>query len=166
MIAIFLVGTFAIPIAQFPMRALQEQMKSAYRMQLQRFADLAYAKFKEDLYKNEISWEILSSPKEKKAVILDNWIDISLSPIGTNKFKRSITLYSIGKKDKQGQEWRLVTFEVKFNPTKNQGRKILKKDENKDGNDVQFTYQVLIQKVNQAVSIPTQEIPVNIIDAG
>ena len=51
LIALVLVGTIALPLAQLPMQATQEQLKSLQRSQSQRLADNGLPKLKEKLYK-------------------------------------------------------------------------------------------------------------------
>src|ERR1043165_9034517 len=70
LIALFLVGVCALPLAQHPMKALQEETRSAYRMQLHRLADIAFAEFKEKIYQQEIPWKEICSPREAKSIFI------------------------------------------------------------------------------------------------
>jgi hypothetical protein len=147
LIALFLAGMCALPLARLPMQALQEETKSAYRMQMHRLADLAFAKFKEKLYQEEISWKEITSPRGKKAlIVLDDKgiVEVGFKPLGIRKFIRKCTLYSVGKKGKSGEELRLATFQVKFTP---QEKKYPLFGKSKAP---VFTYQILITKSNPA----------------
>ncbi|MGC2594776.1 MAG: hypothetical protein WA347_00670 [Rhabdochlamydiaceae bacterium] len=118
MIALFLVGMCALPLAQLPMKALTEVTKSSHRMQMHRLADFAFSQIKEKLYQQEISWKEITNPRGKKAIVLDDGkiVEVGFKPLGKRKFIRKCTLHSVGKKGKSGEESRLVTFEVKFTP--------------------------------------------------
>lgn len=101
------------------MQALNEEIKSAYRIQLHRFADLAFAQMQEKLYKQEISWKQISSPSKNPAILIDDVMTISCEPLGgTRKCNRKVKIHSVGKKNQNGEEWRLVTIKVEFNPIK------------------------------------------------
>jgi hypothetical protein len=145
LIALFLVGSCALPLACFPMRAIQEEIKSAYRMEMPRLADLAFAEFKEKLYYQEFPWDMIASSSENKATVIDDFAEISIDPVGLKKFKRTATMHSIGKKGKQGEEWRLVTFIVKFQPVAGKLKFFQGKKRNKKG--CVFTYQVILEKI-------------------
>jgi hypothetical protein len=154
MIALFLVGTFALPLARFPMQAVQEEFKSAYRMQTQRLADIAFAEFTEKLYCQEISWKEITSSRGAKAVVLDDAVELSFGPLGKKKFSRHGTLHSFGKKGQDSGEWRLATFCVKIT-AQQKGFKLFrtKKSVREFRN---FTYQVLINKSPAPIATPTQ----------
>jgi Tfp pilus assembly protein PilE len=162
LIALCLVGTYALPLAHFPIQAIQEEVKSVYRMEVQRLADLAFAEFKEKLYRQEISWEEIASASKVK--IMDDSVTVSLEPVGTKEFKRSATVSSVGKKGKQGEEWRLATFRVKFEPTKS--RLKLFRGKNKNKASCTFVYQVLLEKKPNLPSAPVQENPPKQIQTG
>lgn len=144
LIALFLIGSYALPLAHFPMRAIQEEIKSYYRIEMHRFADLAFSEFKEKLYLQEIPWEAIAHPVNDKAKIFDDIVELSLDPVGTHKFKRVATVHSVGKKDKEGIEWRLATFRVKFTPSENRFKPFRTKS-----NSRSFTYQVLLKKTTE-----------------
>lgn len=146
MIGIFLICFCVFPLVRLPTRALNEETKIAYRVQLHRFADLSFAKIKEMLYRQEISWKDLSRTSKEAAVPIDDTIAISLEPLGSRKFQRKVLLYSVGKKDQEGEEWRLVTVKVKFKPL------FLNKGESKAPRT--FTYQVLVNQSNPAAQSP------------
>jgi hypothetical protein len=148
MIALFLVGSFALPLAQFPMGAVQEEYKSAYRMQAQRLADLAFTNVKERLYKKEISWKEIAKPRKDKVLILDDVAEVSFEPLGKRKFTRQATLYSIGKAGKNSEEWRLATVRVKITPQEKRIKLFRSKE--KPVKSRIYTYQVLISKSSAA----------------
>ena len=110
-------------------------------MEVQRLGDLAFAEFKEKLYRQEIPWEEIVSSTHEKVNVIDDVVVLSLEPVGTRKFKRTATVHSIGKKGKQGEEWRLATFRVEFKPA--ESRLFRGKNKNKDRT---FIYQVLLEK--------------------
>lgn len=143
LIALFLVATCALPLAQLPMRAVQEEIKSSYRMQMQRLADLAFAQIKEKLYRQEIPWKEISSPINDKFVIIDDIVTISSNVLGDRPFLRKGTIHSIGKQGRDGEEWRLITFKVKFQ-TKDKTKIFRKKD--KALSFCYYNYQLLIKK--------------------
>ena len=147
MIGIFLICFCVFPLVRLPTRALNEETKTAYRVQLHRFADLACAKVKEMLYRQEISWKDISRTSKEAAIPIDDTITIPLEPLGARKFRRKVLLHSVGKKDQDGEEWRLVTVKVKFRPLS------FNKGESKTPRT--FTYQVLVnQKSNPAAQPP------------
>jgi hypothetical protein len=158
LIALFLVGSFALPLAQFPMRSMKEQIKSISRMQVERLADIAFSEFKEKLYKKEISWKQLSVSSDEKAVIFDKDIKLSIAPIGERELKRIDYVSSIGKTTKQGEEWRLVTFSVKFQP-KETNFKLFRRTKSQKNARV-FSYQILVKKISNSstASVETQVI--------
>jgi hypothetical protein len=166
LIALFLVGTYALPLAQLPMKAIREQMKSCYRMQIQRLADLAFAEVKEKLYRQEISWKEISRPATDKATILDDTIEVSLEPLGTRRFYREGTLHSVGKKGKEGEEWRLITFRVLFKP-QDKHFKIFRGKKGVKSSHI-FTYRALVSTsptsppisvAQEGVQTPPTEVP-------
>jgi hypothetical protein len=153
MIALFLVGICALPLAQLPMRAMQQEYKSAYRMQAQRLADLAFAAVKEQLYRNEISWKEIVRDKNDPAIVLDkNTVEISFDDKSTFKFTRLGTLYSVGKKTSSGEEWRLVTFRVKMTPVQ-KGFKLFRSRKNVVESRI-YTYQVVVHKESASKVTP------------
>ncbi len=148
MIALFLVGSFALPLARFPMQAIQEEFKSAYRMQAQRLADLAFAEIKEKLYKNEIPWKEIIKPRNNKAVVLNDFPEVAFDPLGKRTFSRQATIHSIGKMGKDSEEWRLATVRVKITPQEKK-LKLFRSKKNLVKSRI-YTYQILINK-----SLPT-----------
>lgn len=163
LIALFLIGSYALPLAHFPMRAIQEEIKSYYRMELHRLGDLAFGEFKEKLYVKEIPWEAIAHSANDRAKIFDDIVELSIDPIGTRKFKRVATMYSVGKKDREGVEWWLVTFRVKFSPVENRFKLFRAKS-----NSRFFTYQVLLEKTSELqldISVP-ETIPPTLIETG
>ena len=153
MIALFLVGMCALPLAQLPMRAVQQEYKSAYRMQSQRLADLAFADIKEQLYRNEISWKEIARGKNDPGIVLDNTAEVSFDAKSKFKFARLGTLYSVGKKSSNGDEWRLVTFRLKMTPVQ-KGFKLFRTKKNLVESRI-YTYQLLVHK--ESVSTVKQE---------
>lgn len=144
MIALFLVGSFALPLAQFPMQAIQEEFKSVYRMQAQRLADLAFSEIKEKLHREEIPWKEIVKPGNDKALILNDVAEISFQPLGKRIFLRQATLHSVGKMGKNSEEWRLATVRVKITPQE-KGIKLFRTKKKPVKSRV-YTYQVLINK--------------------
>jgi hypothetical protein len=153
LIALFLVGMCVLPIANFPSSALQAEIKSAYRLEMHRLGDLAFAQFKEDAYKKKISWEQIAHSANERATLADKDVEITFDKVGGKKFKRLSTVHSIKKKDKQGEEWRLATFTIKFIPL-NTGFKLFKSKDD----SCTFTYKLLFHKAPVSTQKP-QEMP-------
>ncbi len=163
LIAITLIGTLALPVVNFPLQALREEIKSIYRIETQRLADKTFAEFKADLYSQKIRWEDLAQPRKNKVKILDDLIQLSLEPLSPRKFKRKATVHSC-LREQEGQQWRLVTFYVTFAPCDKQtplfrGQFAAKKDKRKKRipESYIFTYQVVVGK--KPMSIPEHSVP-------
>jgi hypothetical protein len=157
MIALFLVLTCALPLAQLPLKALKEETKSAYRIQIHRLADLAFAQFKEKLYRQEISWQELSSPSNDRAVFVTDTVTVGFEQLGAQKFHRKATFYSIGKKGQREEEWRLVTFKVNFKPQEKKYPLFRNKTGSKASSTL--TYQVLVSHLGSAIPPATDKEP-------
>lgn len=153
MIALFLVGLCALPLAQFPTRAAKEEYNSAYRMQAQRLADLAFAEVKEKLYRQEISWKTISSAQSAKSIIPIDAMDVSIDPPYKKKFSRQATIYSVGKKTQNAEQWRLATIRIKITPQQ-KGIKLFRSKKSTAASRV-FTYQVLINKAPISETTPS-----------
>lgn len=147
LIGLFLVSMCALPLVRLPMRTLQEETKSAWRMMMHRYADLAYAQIREELYTRKIDWEILSTPRKEKAVVLDDEITIDMAHLGKRTFKRKGYLWSVGKKDKENKELRLVTFQVQFQTV---NRFKLFRSKSKQTLSTPYTYQLLAEEQKPA----------------
>lgn len=149
MIGLYLVGLCALPLAQLPMKALKEETDSAFRMQMHRFADLAFAQIKEKLYQQEIPWKQISSPSKDPALIFEDTVTIGFAPLGSRKFNRKGILHSVGKKTQSGEEWRLITFKVTFQPQDKKYKLFINKKRTKVSSCT-FVYKVLVNKSNSA----------------
>ena len=161
LIGLFLVSLCALPLVQLPMKALKEEIGSAYRIQWHRCADLTFAKFKEKIYRQEISWKEIASPRKTPSVFPVDPVTISFKPIGSRTYPCKASFYSVGKKGKNGEEIRLVTFTVSF-ITK---EKFLffrggKNKKNRSAPAV-FTYQLLIIKPTLNEQPPLESAPTN-----
>lgn len=161
LIALFLVGTFALPLAQFPMRAVQQEYKSAYRMQAQRLADRSFASLKEKLYTQDVPWKDIVKTKGDKTA---EEVTVSLPPRGKKAFVLETTLHSVGKKTKEGDEYRLATYTVKVSP-KDKKFKLFRAKKRWAKSRI-YTYQALICKpaapaaqTTTPESIPSVETP-------
>lgn len=160
LIGLFLVGIVVLPLAQIPMKALKEQTKSAYRMQLHHYADLAFAEFKEQLYRQEISWKQICSPRNDKSFFELESVTIDLDSLKPRTFERTATFFSIGKKGKKGEDIRLVTFKVSF--TTNEKKFRLFRGEKKDRNaPSSFTYKLVVVKSGPEEQRPLEIAPTN-----
>ena len=146
MIALVLVGTCVLPLAQIPMRALQQECKSAYRMQTQRLADLAFAEIKERFYTHEISWKELSRPSNNRAKIHNKMVDVEIDPLGKKKFNIQGFVSSIGKKNNKEEEWRLVTVQIEIEPKEKNPKLFRKKLVEKNG--CKYSYKLLVSKTS------------------
>lgn len=151
LVAIAILGLCALPLARIPLNTIQQGIESSYRVGMHRLGDLAFADIKEKVYKHEISWDELSHPFNKKYLVLSDQIDLSLKPLGSKKFLRRIFLYSTGKKDKQGIEWRKVTCRVEFTPKKAKSL-LFRPKKAVDPNTCVFLYQFLITKLPSSAS--------------
>lgn len=136
------------------MQAIQEEIKSSYRMEIERLADLAFAEIKEDLYKQKPSWEIISHPITDKAQIFEGIVELSLDSVTTRRFKKIVKVYSCGKITKDGTEWRKATFEITFSPIPKRFKLYPKKKFRT------FSYQILLEKTSkiEPASIPENSI--------
>lgn len=124
-------------------------------MQLPRLADLAFAELQEKLYRQEIPWKDLESGKWVKIDSGNKGIVTVSGPFKNWQFRRTISMYSVGKKNDKGEESRLVTFRIRFRPVKGKLSLFHKEKPSKNTKRL-FTYQVLIQKTS-ALPPPTQE---------
>jgi len=138
LIALFLIGMCALPLARLPMKALQEEMNSAYRMHAQRLADLAFATLLEQLYTQEIPWKQIESPWKNRKVVLEDRVTVFIKSLGKKEFVRRATLHSVGKKSKEGDPWHLVTFRITIGSAEKESKTFRKPP--------LFTYQVLVGK--------------------
>jgi hypothetical protein len=152
LIALFLVGVCALPLAQLPINAVRQEIESSYHIGIQRLADLAFAQIKEKLYRGEITWQEISRSSSNKFMLSDDTDSISFDPLGTQEFNRKRFLYSVGKKGKQGEEWRLVTFKVMFKPRGKKYRFFSGKKKAKTTHV--FTYQTQVHKSNISALTP------------
>lgn len=144
LIALLLVITCALPLAQLPLHSLAAQYKSVYRIHMQRLSDLAYKEILEKLYTHEIPWRDLSSQKK---VIINDVISAEIPGSGKQKFKRRATLSAVGKLGKNGDELRLVKIKIRLKP------------ENKfHARSPIFTYQTIARKT-PAPPPPPSEAP-------
>ncbi len=103
LIALFLVAACALPLAQLPIKAAQEEFNCAYRMHAERLADLAFAKVKEKLYGQEISWEEICSPRGKGAQVFEDTVSVDIESQNVKKFIRRSTLLRRARKSKTGR---------------------------------------------------------------
>ena len=144
MIALCLVATCALPLAQLPKRVIQEEFHSAYRLQAQRLADLAFAEIKEKLYQEKISWKEICSPRGEGSCVLDQIADAPFGRLGVRKFLCKATLHSVGKTGKGSEEFRLATARVTVTPQES-GLKLFRTKKNRVRSRI-FTYQILLSK--------------------
>jgi hypothetical protein len=145
LIAIFLLGTCALPLVQVPMGAMRETIKSCYRLQLQRIADLAFADIKTRLYQHEIEWkQLLKSSSKEKELVMDDTIEIALKGLGRRTFERRCYVYSVGKTGKEGDEHRLVTILIALQSKPHRFNLFPRKSTHKD--TAVYQYELFISK--------------------
>ena len=150
LIGIFLFGVCASPLIRLPLKALREETKNAYRMQMHRYADIAFSEVKEKLYRQEISWKEISSPANNPKVLPEEKIIIDLSKeLGKRTFDRKVTLHSVGKKGQNGEEYRLATVKVTFKPQEKKSDLFRVKKGSKISSRT-FIYKVFIKKAGVA----------------
>ncbi len=146
LIALFLVGMCALPLANLPFKALQEEMHSAYRGQATRLADLGFAKLKESLYKNEISWNEIAKVEKGPIVLFEEVCDLSFSPLKTKKFVRKVSLKQVGKKTQGVEQWRLFIAKIEISPQEKKMRLFQKGSKGK--NMARFAYYLIVHTSN------------------
>ncbi|MBS0620735.1 MAG: hypothetical protein JSS61_04680 [Verrucomicrobia bacterium] len=140
LIGIFLIGLCAAPLARLPLRALREEIKSCYRLQLSRLADVQCAEIQAQLLRNEIPWEEISTRYHSRKARDLPPVRVSLGALGKMQFNCKYELYSTGKVDPDGTELRLTTLKISF---LEKGLPLFlgrKKDRST------FTYQMLLKK--------------------
>jgi hypothetical protein len=144
LIALFLLSSFTLPLAHLILKSVQEEYKSAYRLYAERLALEGLAKAKEKLYRQEIPWREVCKSSKDKALLYEDTPHIELKQLGKRTFKRQAKLWSVGKKDPSGEEWRLATIQIAIGLEDNtmmlfRTRKGSKKIQT-------FTYQLLLRK--------------------
>ncbi len=144
LIALFLISSFILPLAQFPMQAIQEEFKSAHRMHAERLAQGAFAKIKKKLHAQEISWEEITRPSTQRALVFEDTVSVEFESLGKRDFKVQGTLWSVGKKLQNGEELRLTTVQVQVGSTEKKYKPFRTKKSSRQTRT--FTYQLLIQK--------------------
>ncbi len=112
LIALTLVTTFLVPFLSLPFLTIKEELLSLQRMQLQHIGDRSFALVKEHIYKKEISWEQLTSPRNKKFLAIHDRVFIPVKEVADQSFERKCYVYSSGKKDQNNKEHRIITVEV------------------------------------------------------
>ncbi|MES2122798.1 MAG: hypothetical protein V4492_08505, partial [Chlamydiota bacterium] len=147
---LFLLSTCALPLVHLPMQTLQEAMKSAWRIQMHHYADLAFAEIKEKVYTKQIDWDALSSPRANKNLILSDEVVYALPSTGKRTFCRKGFLHSVGKKTNEDKEFRLVTCTIEFQ-TKDRLRLFKLRKRKRD--TVSYAYQFTVEKV-KGISAP------------
>ena len=125
LIALFLAGSFALPLAQLPMQATHEQIKSLYRIQAHHLADEGLAKLKEMLYKNEIAWNEIAKTSEGPIMAFEDLCSPSF-PSLNRQFKRKVFLKCIHKKVKGSEEWWLMLARIEISSEKGKKTSVFK----------------------------------------
>jgi hypothetical protein len=161
MIALLLVTLCALPLAQLPTKALLEETNAAYRMQLHRYADLAFAEFKEQLYQQGIPWEKICSLKKAPIPTLEGNVTIAFAARGEQVFHRTATLKSVGKKGKNGEECRLVTCDITFKSLQKSLWLTRTKKKGVTKPLRTFTYRLLVKKAGLVAEAPQESAPPN-----
>jgi hypothetical protein len=133
-----------LPLAQLPMQATKEQIKSLYRSQSQQLADGGFAKLKEILYKNEFSWTEIAKSTNDRVVVYEDESKLSLHPLKPQIFKRQATLKFVSKKVKGTDEWWLMTARIEISPQEKKNR--LFKRNKKSKNSKAFAYYLVLHK--------------------
>lgn len=156
LIALLLVTSFLFPLAEIPMRALREEMKSLYRMQISRLADVGYAKVREALYKKDISWEDLEKGGRAFQIVFEHPCSCSLSPISSKKFIRKGSIKLVSKKVKNEEEWCLLMALIEIAPEQKKEFPIFKRQADRKKDYKKFAYYTIIHKKN---AISTKIVP-------
>jgi hypothetical protein len=152
MIALILLAMCILPLGRLPFTIAREEFNSAYRMQAQRLADLAFAEVKEKRHRQEIPWKDIARTREDGATVFNEDVDVSFDPLGKRTFLLTGTLHSVGKKGQNSEEYRLATVRIKVEPKLKQS-KMFRSKKNRVTSQV-FTYQVLIHKTSAQVLAP------------
>jgi len=119
-------------------------------MQIHHLGDLAFAEFKEKLHKQELSWEQLSAPFKQRVKLIDKKEPHNLFPVDKLPFTITTTVHSVGKKNDKGEEWRLVTFRVRFD-SKAKGKKSLFKNKGRKHPHI-LDYQCVVKKESSSAA--------------
>lgn len=144
-IALLLLAMCILPLGRLPFQTAKEEYRSAYRMQAQRLADLAYAEVKEKLHKGEIPWKEIARERKNKAAVLKNEVAVSIKPLGSSTFSVEGFLYSTGKQGQNpSEERRLATLSVKVTPKQKKSK--IFRSKNKQMTSKVFTYHFYIHK--------------------
>ena len=101
-IALFVIGI--VPLVRMPMTALATEIKTYQRMQLHRYSDQAFIDIKSQLLTNEITWDQIDVPKEKKTLLSKEMITLDLKGIGKRTFERQCYIWSASSKVGKAQE--------------------------------------------------------------
>ncbi len=114
LVALLLFSACVLPLTSIPMRALQSELKTYQRLQLQRISDEAFAIVQAKLYQKEITWEQLNVSEKNKSIALKNEVvPLNIQGIGNKKIERSAYIYSTSKKKgKHSDQYRLVKVDV------------------------------------------------------
>ncbi len=144
LIGLFLLSTCALPLVHLPMQTLQEAVKSAWRIQMHHYADLAFAEIKEKVYTRQVEWDEMTAPRAQKNLILDDEVAYCLPVTGRRTFCRKGYLHSVGKKNNEGKEFRLVTCTIAFQ-TKDRLRLFKLRKRKRD--TVSYVYQFTVEKI-------------------
>lgn len=113
LIALFLVGIVALPLADLPVRALREEVKSIYRLQAESLSNQFLSLVKEKLYTNEIAWNEIIKATERKIPIFEDQCLLSFPPYHKT-LQRKCFLRSIGIKKQGMEEWHLMIARIEL----------------------------------------------------
>jgi hypothetical protein len=112
LIALALVSLAILPFMNIPSRAMREELFTIQRLELQHVSDNTFALVKEQILSRHITAEQLAAPKEKKALVINDVVSLPVKELSQYRFTRKCYLYSISKKEINGEEHRLLTIEV------------------------------------------------------
>lgn len=156
LIAMLITTSFTFPLAMLPMRALREEMKSLYRMQASRLADVGYAHLREELFNRQVSWDALEKGERAPVFVFEDTCFCSLSPSKSKSFKRTGTVKLINKKIKDADEWCLLMAVIEIKPVQTKEFSLFKKKTERKKDHKKFAYYTVIHR---KTDIATERVP-------
>jgi hypothetical protein len=112
LIALALVSLAILPFMSIPSRVMREELFAMQRLELQHVSDNTFALVKERILTREITAVQIAATKEKKALVIDDFVTLPVQELSQQRFARKCYLYSTSKKGANEEEHRLLTVEV------------------------------------------------------
>lgn len=113
LIALSIVSLCIVPLVRTPFAAFKKEIESLEKIELQRIAELTFAEVKEQLYKNEIPWKIISEKNADEP--LKTKITVSLGKNINHDYEQSLFLWSKKiENGKNNEEYSLFNAKIVF----------------------------------------------------